>query len=107
MIAAVCHRQTRTPPTGAAAVLSALAQIRRRGQWPLLQELEPVEPDLTSYILEELSLIHGTLVKTGAKPKGLRQAQRQVQSLVLVCVLSLRARPEGDPVSTSRVPPAP
>jgi hypothetical protein len=96
-----------SPFVSARDVLNALSEIRRRGQWPLLQELEPVEPDLTSYILEELSLIHGTLVKTGAKAKGLRRAQRQVQSLVLVCVLSLRARPENDPVSTSHVPPAP
>jgi hypothetical protein len=74
----------------AAAVLSALAQVKRHGQWPLLQELEHAEPELTSFILEELSLIHGTLVRTGAKHKAVRRAQRQVQSLVLVCVLSLR-----------------
>ena len=78
------------PPVPASAVLAALAEVRRRGQWPLLQDLEHVEPDLTNFILEELSLTHATLLKARATPKGTRLVQRQVQSLVLVCVLALR-----------------
>jgi hypothetical protein len=74
----------------ASAVLAALSEVRRRGHWPLLQELEAIEPELTGFLLEEISAIHGTLLKTGARPKAVRRLQRQVQSLVLVSILSLR-----------------
>jgi hypothetical protein len=77
-------------PVTASAVLAALSEVRRRGHWPLLQELEAIEPELTGFILEEISSIHGTLLKTGARAKAVRRLQRHVQSLVLITVLSLR-----------------
>jgi hypothetical protein len=84
-------------PVTASAVLAALSEVRRRGHWPLLQELEAIEPDLTGFVLEEISAIHGTLLKTGARPKAVRRLQRQVQSLALVAILSLRPmRRDGD-----------
>ena len=86
------------PPVTARAVLAALAEVNRRGQWPLLQTLEREEPELSGHVLEELSLVHKTLLESGAPPKVVRRLQRQVQSLVLVCVLSLRAhQPDPEP----------
>lgn len=96
-----------SPVVSARDVLNALSEIRRRGQWPLFQELESIEPDLAEFVLEEITSIHHTLLKTGARPKAVRRFQRQVQSLVLVCVLSHRPRPEGESSPASRVPPHP
>jgi hypothetical protein len=79
-----------TAPVTASAVLAALSEVRRRGHWPLLQELETIEPELTGFVLEEISAIHGTLLKTGARHKAVRRLQRQVQSLALIVILSVR-----------------
>ena len=79
------------PPTVTARhVLHALSEIRQRGQWPLFQELESLEPELAEFVLEEISAIHHTLLSTGACPKAVRRFQRRVQSLALVSVLALR-----------------
>ena len=81
----------RSPPTVTARdVLNALSEIRRRKHWPLLQELESAEPELAEYLLEEISAIHHTLLETTSPPKIVRRLQRQVQSLVLVCLLAPR-----------------
>ena len=80
-------------PVSAGVVLAALAEIKRRGQWPLLQKLEHEEPELTGHVLEELSLVHKTLIDSGASPKIVRRLQRQVQSLALVCIVALRSPP--------------
>lgn len=86
------------PPVTARAVLAALAEVKRRGHWPLLQTLEREEPELAGHVLEELSLVHKTLLESGAPPKVVRRLQRQVQSLVLVCALSLRGpQPDAEP----------
>jgi hypothetical protein len=53
-------------------------------QWPLFQELEAQEPELTEHVLEELSQVHQTLMASGASPKVTRRLQRQVQCLVTV-----------------------
>ena len=45
---------------------------------------------LAEFVLEEITNVHHTLLKTGARPKVVRRLQRQVRSLVLVCVLTLR-----------------
>lgn len=87
------------PRVNARAVLAALAEIRRCGHWPLFQQLERDEPDLTEHVLEEVSHVHQTLLKSGAPPKIVRRLQRQIQSLVLATVLSVRAshrQPFGD-----------
>jgi hypothetical protein len=78
------------PTITARDVLMALSEIRRRHQWPLLQELEGAEPDLAEYVLEQISVVHHTLLKTGARPQTVRRLQRQVQELVLVCLLAPR-----------------
>jgi hypothetical protein len=96
-----------SPVVSARDVLNALSEIRRRGQWPLFQELESIEPELAEFVLEEITAIHHTLLKTGARPKAVRRFQRQVQSLVLVCVLSQRPRPADDSTPASRVPRCP
>ena len=46
-------------------------------------------------MIEELSAIHQTLMNTGARPKAVRRLQRQVQSLVLVVLLSVRSSAES------------
>jgi hypothetical protein len=71
-------------------VLKALSEVRRRKHWPLFQELEAAEPDLTEFILEEISAIHHTLLQAGVRPRTVRRLQQQVQTLVLVCVLAPR-----------------
>jgi len=90
------------PAVSAAAVLRALSEVRRRGAWPLIQELDGTEPDLANFLMEELSAIHHTIAKTPAGPKTIRRLQRQVQDLVVVCVLALRdPRGGGDEPPTS------
>jgi len=89
----------RVPPHRVTArdVLHALSEIRRRKHWPLFQELEKAEPDLTEFVLEEIAAIHHTLLESGVRPKTVRRLQRQVQTLVLVCVLApRRSNPAGD-----------
>jgi hypothetical protein len=83
---------TPKPTIAAKAILAALAEIKRRGHWPLFQQLEHQEPDLAEHVLEELSCIHQTLMASGASPKITRRLQRQVQCLVLVTVLAARQR---------------
>ena len=78
------------PPITARQVLQALSEVRRRKVWPVIQELEKTEPDLTEFLLEELSAIHQTLMATGAPPKVVRRLQRQVQVMAVVLIVSLR-----------------
>lgn len=93
------------PPVSAAAVLRALSEVRRRGAWPLIQELERVEPALANFLMEELSALHQTILKTGARPKTVRQLQRQVQDLAVVCVLALRQGRDGGGNDVTSAPP--
>jgi hypothetical protein len=83
------------PAVDARAVLAALAAVKRRGHWPLFQRLEHAEPELAEHVLEELSLVHQSLLASGARPRVVRRLQRQVQSIVLVAWLCLRPDP-GD-----------
>ena len=78
------------PPITARQVLQALSEVRRRKVWPVVQELEKTEPDLTEFLLEELSAIHQTLMATGAQPKIVRRLQRQVQVMAVVLIVTLR-----------------
>ena len=78
------------PAVTARDVLKALSEVRRRGPWPLLQDLETAEPDLAEFVMEEISAIHHTLLESGARPRVVRRLQRQTQSLVRVCVMVLR-----------------
>lgn len=85
------HDPPRPPPVSPRAILAALAEVQRRGHWPLFQQLECDEPDLAEHVLEQVSQVHQTLLDSGAPAKVVRRLQRQVQSLVLVTVLSVRA----------------
>lgn len=84
------------PPVSAKAVLNALSAVRRRGHWPLFQRMEHAEPELAEHVMEELSLVHQSLMASGARPKVARRLQRQVQSVVLVAWLCLRPPPGDD-----------
>jgi hypothetical protein len=95
------------PLVSAKNVLHAISEIRRRGRWPLFQELEAAEPDLTEFLLEEISAIHHDLSKTGVVRRVGRRLQGRVQTLVLVCVLSLRRCHDGDERDTSVAPSSP
>jgi hypothetical protein len=92
------------PLVSARNVLNAISEIRRRGRWPIFQELEAAEPDLTEFLLEEISAIHHELSKTGVIRRVRRRLQGRVQSLVLVCVLSLRRCRDDD--QRAQPPPA-
>jgi hypothetical protein len=78
------------PLVGPRAVLRALALVKRRGNKQVLEHLEKVEPDLASYLMEEQSQVHRKLLNTGASDRKVRRLQRQVESLVLVCVTAIR-----------------
>ncbi|MDB5297564.1 MAG: hypothetical protein JWO31_3547 [Phycisphaerales bacterium] len=84
------------PAVSVRAVLAALAEVKRRGHWPLFQRLERAEPDLAEHVLESLSLVHRDLLAAGASPKVARRLQRRVQSVVLVAWLCLRPGVAGD-----------
>jgi len=74
----------------AKAILEAIAELKRRGNTAILQELESIELELASHIMEECGLIHASLLKTGAKTKLIRHLNQQIESLALAIMLSLR-----------------
>ena len=82
------------PPVTAHEVLAALSQLKRRGV--LAVAPGPGTQRAAHHLLEELSLVHKTLLDSAAPPKAVRRLQRQVQSLILICVLSLRPTAAGD-----------
>jgi hypothetical protein len=82
--------QFHSPAISAKAVLSAVNDVRRRGRWTLLQQLEHDEPELTEQVLEGLSAVHQTLLESGVSSKLVRRLQRQVQTIVLVTVICVR-----------------
>jgi hypothetical protein len=71
-------------------VLRALSRLRRQGIDQIMRELEAVEPDLASFVMEEFSLVHRDLLALGGPPKRSRRAQRRIQDLVAVSVMALR-----------------
>ncbi len=74
----------------ARAILLAEAELRRLGHRRVMQQLEQVEPDLMSYVFEELSAIHRRLLKLGDTAEQTQRCYRRVQRLVLVSILSMR-----------------
>ena len=71
-------------------VLSALMELRRLGNRPALEDLEKLEPDLSEFLLEELTGIHHDLLHLGASAPRARRLSRRVETLTLVMVHSLR-----------------
>ena len=74
----------------AKSILEAMAELKRRGNSVILQELESIERELASHVMEELSLIYQGLLRTGAKTKLVRKLNEQIESLALVSILALR-----------------
>ena len=74
----------------AKSILEAISELKRRGINPVMEELEATEKELASFVIEELSLIHHTLMQSGARAKLVRRLYRQAQSAVLVSILALR-----------------
>lgn len=71
-------------------VLAAVMELRRRAGEIVLHQLEQEEPDLTEFVLEELSAVHQELARTGATAKQLRRTTRRVEAMVVTAVLALR-----------------
>lgn len=70
-------------------ILAALAELRRRGHDPLLQDLEKREPDLAEFLMEEMSNIHRKVEQVGLKPRFVRRLSRQIEAMALVLLTSL------------------
>jgi hypothetical protein len=71
-------------------VLRAVLRLRRQGMDQIMPELESVEPELASYLMEEFSLVHRDLLALGGPPKRSRRAQRRIENLIVVTVTALR-----------------
>ena len=71
-------------------ILQTLQELSRLGTTPALEKLEQVEPDLASYLMESLSGIYHQMLGLGGSSKKTRRAYRQVQTLALVCILSMQ-----------------
>jgi hypothetical protein len=74
----------------AQAVLRAVMRLRRQGTDQTMQELEKVEPDLASFVMEEFSLLYRDVLALGGPPKRSRRLQRRLEELVLAVVTSMR-----------------
>jgi hypothetical protein len=74
----------------AQAVLQAVLRLRRQGNQRTLQELETLEPDLASFVMEELSLVHRDVLTLGGPPRRSQRLQRRVERLALACVTAMR-----------------
>ncbi len=74
----------------ARAVLDAVMELRRKGVTRVIEHLEQIEPDLTNYLLEDLTRIHQHLMALGASSRHTQRVYREVQSLALVSITALR-----------------
>lgn len=71
-------------------VLDALTEVKRRGRERCMEELDQVEPDLASFVMESLSEIHRLIMDLHGKPKQSRRLQCRVETLVLVSLFAVR-----------------
>ena len=71
-------------------VLDALSELKRIGTTTALEQLEQIEPDLASYLMEELGRVHEALLKLHAKPRITRRLIHQIELMTLVSVMALR-----------------
>jgi hypothetical protein len=71
-------------------ILRALGRLQRQGRRVMLEELEQAEPELASYLMENLSLIHRRLSSQIASEAKLRGIHRRIEELCLVCLEALR-----------------
>ncbi len=71
-------------------VLKAVMELERRGSRRVLPEWEKLEPDLTEYILENLTTLYHGLFAAGVSHSEARKLYRQAETLVLVSLMALR-----------------
>ena len=93
----------------AKSILDAITDLKRRGNNAVLQELESIEQELASFIMEEQSLIYQTLLKTGARTKLIRRLMQQIEAMALVSIMAMRQaqlRLWHDPDETDDFKPA-
>ena len=81
---------TSPTPVSSSTVLRAVLEVQRRGNAAVLEELEGVEPKLGEFLMESLSMVHQHILSLGGPAKRSRCAYRQIESLTLVCILTLR-----------------
>jgi len=74
----------------AKSILEAIAELKRRGNSAIMQDLESIERELAGHVMEELGLIYQGLLRTGTKTKLVRKLNEQIESLALVSILALR-----------------
>jgi hypothetical protein len=74
----------------AKAILEGISELKRHGIDSVMDELEAIERELASFVMEELSLIHEKLIETGASAKVIRTLIGQIESMTLVSILALR-----------------
>lgn len=74
----------------ARAILRAESELKRAGHHQIMNQLEQIEPDLSSHLWEQLSGISRQLLALGGPPKESHQCYRQIQHLMLVTFLAMR-----------------
>jgi tRNA A37 N6-isopentenylltransferase MiaA len=71
-------------------ILRAQSRLQRQGSQRIMAEVERVEPDLAEFALENLTAIYHRLLEVGAPAKQSRALYRQIESLVLTCIMAMR-----------------
>ena len=71
-------------------VLQSLLELQRQGTDKVMTHLEQTEPDLAEYLMEGLSQVHQKLLDAGASHRQAQRLYYRVETLTLVCILSLR-----------------
>jgi len=71
-------------------ILDAVLDLERRGPVQVLRQLEALEPELASYFLENLTLLHQRIMKLGGPIRQSQRLLREIQALTLICILALR-----------------
>ena len=71
-------------------ILQTLQELTRKGTTPVLEQLEQVEPDLASYLMETLTTIYHQILSLGGSAKKSKRVYRQVQTLAVACIMAMR-----------------
>jgi hypothetical protein len=71
-------------------IMDAQLEFERRGAESFMQYLEKTEPELANFVFERLSLIYQQMLRLGGPPRETQRVFRQIQTLLIVSVESLR-----------------
>lgn len=71
-------------------IIDALSNLDRAGNGRMLADLEAREPQLASYAMEHLSILHGALMDLGAPAKRTQRVYQRTEGLLLVCLQAQR-----------------